>query len=176
MNVAPYFLTYGDDPCRRRFGESPDPELNQKVRLNRMTAMRVLIVGPTARRATHVMCRLEGWGCDVCFVENCAEALRMLKSDPFDFVLSQLMLPDGSADQLLSLLQSTRTHVFFNLAFTNDCWWLHVLDGGQNRWWEPTLLPPEDFLVYIERDNQREFTETRPANGTSSFQNPEVVL
>jgi response regulator RpfG family c-di-GMP phosphodiesterase len=141
-----------------------------------MTAMRVLIVGPTARRATHVMCRLEGWGCDVCFVENCAEALRMLKSDPFDFVLSQLMLPDGSADQLLSLLQSTRTHVFFNLAFTNDCWWLHVLDGGQNRWWEPTLLPPEDFLVYIERDNQREFTETRPANGTSSFQNPEVVL
>jgi hypothetical protein len=100
----------------------------------------------------------------------------MLKSDPFDFVLSQLMLPDGSADQLLSLLQSTRTHVFFNLAFTNDCWWLHVLDGGQNRWWEPTLLPPEDFLVYIERDNQREFTETRPANGTSSFQDPEVVL
>lgn len=140
-----------------------------------MTAMRVLIVGPTARRATDVICRLKSWACDVCFVENCAEALQMLKTDRFDLLLSQLMLPDGSADELLSRLQSTRIHMFLNFAFTNDCWWLHVLDGGQNRWWKPTLLPPEDFLTYIERCNRREFTETHRANGTSSSKDPEVV-
>jgi hypothetical protein len=145
---------------------TPRSVYQENARINEMTAMKVLIVGPTAHRATDVICRFESCACDIWVVETRAETMR-LKPERFDFVLSQMNLPDGSADEILRLLEGTHTHMFVNLSFHNDCWWLHVLDRGQNRWWKPTLVSPEDFLTLIDRHARREFSGARRAFASS---------
>lgn len=120
-----------------------------------MNVTRVLIVGENANRASGLLRRLDSWACLVSFAENCATALPLLKRHQFDFVLSQLMLSDGSADQFLRPLQGARTHVLFSHLVEDNCLWLHVLDRGQNRWWKPMLLRPEEFLILLERHIRR---------------------
>lgn len=130
-----------------------------------MNVTRVLIVGENAHRASGLLRRLDSWACLVSFAESCAKALPLLKRHQFDFVLSQLMLSDGSADQFLRPLQGARTHVLFSHLLEDDCLWLHVLDRGQNRWWKPMLLRPEEFLILLERHIQRQYKGTLNPNG-----------
>lgn len=124
-----------------------------------MTTVRILIVGKNTQRACGLLRRLDTRSWDFYFVETCVEVMPLLKEHSFDFVLSQFMLPDGCADQLLAPLRGARTHMFFSHLFENDCVWLHVLEKGQNRWWEPQLIQPHDFLDLIERFIQRDLAD-----------------
>jgi hypothetical protein len=128
-----------------------------------MTTLRILVVGQNAHRATALLGRLDGWSCDFYFAATCAEAAPLLKERRFHFVLSQFMLSDGFADQFLPFLEGTRTHMFFSHLFENDCFWLHVLEGGRNRWWEPQLVQPHDFLSLVDRFVRRDFAGGHPA-------------
>ena len=124
-----------------------------------MIALRILIVGANPHRATALLKRLNAWACDITFAHTCAETLPLLGRHPFDFVFSQFMLCDGSADKFLRPLQGRRTHMFFSHLLENDCMWLHVLDRGRNRWWKPTLFQPEELLTLLERHFRREFAD-----------------
>jgi hypothetical protein len=142
----------------------------EETRMNTTTAARVLIVGENAQRATDLLERLESLACEISFAENCAITLRFLKHHHYDFILSQLTLADGNASQFLRPLRGTCAYMFFSDVLENGCWWLRVLDRGQNLWRKPTLMGPGDFLFVLERCIREECgNDTQHSNDTTSF-------
>jgi hypothetical protein len=138
--------------------------------MNTTTTARVLIVGENARRATDLLERLESLACEISFAENCAITLLLLKQHQFDIILSQLTLADGNACQFLGPLRGTRTHMFFSDGLENGCWWLRVLDRGQNLWLKPTLMGPWDLLFVLGRCIRQECgNDTQHCNDTARF-------
>lgn len=142
-----------------------------------MSLPRVLIVGEKAVHASVLLGKLDSWAYDLHLVAGCLAALSALKEHSFGLVLSQLTLSDGTADRFFRPLRGTSAHMFFCNVLDNDSWWLHVLDRGENRWWKPRVLPPADFLIFLDRcihqDRpadlasfgivcQRDFSDVRP--------------
>ncbi|HYY73080.1 MAG TPA: response regulator [Candidatus Bathyarchaeia archaeon] len=117
-----------------------------------MNEIRVLMVGPNTHRATLLLDRLAQWRCAIFFAENCKSALAMLKTKQFDLVLSQLMLPDGTADQFLEPLESSHADVFCTSTIDDGAAWLRVLIRGKNSWLKPTLFTPQDFVAHLDRN------------------------
>jgi hypothetical protein len=115
-----------------------------------MAFEQVLIITPQQHRAAALIERVARRGCRLFFANNCRSAKSVLKSAKIDLLLSQIILPDGTADHLLGLLEGTRTHVFFANTVEDSAWWLHVLIAGKNYWWKPILISPEQFFPYLE--------------------------
>jgi hypothetical protein len=68
-----------------------------------------------------------------------------------DLVLSQIVLPDGTADQFLRPLEDASADVFFANSIEDGAWWLQVMIEGNNHWWKPLVLTPEQFAMYLDR-------------------------
>jgi hypothetical protein len=115
-----------------------------------MTFEQALIITPQQQRAAWLIDRVARRGCRLFFANNCRSAKSVLKHAKIDLLLSQIVLPDGTADQLLGLLEGTLAHVFFANTVEDSVWWLHVLIAGKNYWWKPILISPEEFFPYLE--------------------------
>lgn len=164
-------LLYFNSRCANFLRGIAGVEIRRGVRESRKNSMtnRVLIVGTNVQRASLLLKRLYTWDCDVYFTERCAEALPLLRQDRFGLVLSQLFLPDGTADRFLKPLSGIPTHMFFSNFLEDDAWWLHVLDRGENRWWKPSLIRPEEFLFLVERLLRGENVDTRRSERSGRF-------
>lgn len=115
-----------------------------------MTFEQILMITPQQQRAASLIDRLARRGCRLCFANDFRSAKSVLKNVQTDLVLSQMILPDGTADHLLGPLEGTLTHVFFTNTLEENAWWLHVLVAGKNYWWKPILVSPEQFFPYLE--------------------------
>ena len=115
-----------------------------------MTFEQALIITPQQQRAAWLIERVARRGCRLFFANNCRSARSVLKHAKIDLLLSQIILPDGTADHLLGLLEGTLAHVFFANTVEDSVWWLHVLNAGKNYWWKPILISPEQFFPYLE--------------------------
>ena len=111
---------------------------------------KVLIVTPHSRPAAKLIDRLGRNGCKLYFARDCKSAKSMFRSTKMDLVLSQLVLPDGTADQFLHSLEGCPSQVFFANSLEDSSWWLHVLIQGKNHWWKPSLLSPGQFTEFLE--------------------------
>ena len=103
----------------------------------------VLLVGNSARKASTLERYLLKRGCDICFATSRKEALELLRRHRFDLVLSEFMLSDGTAHQLIAPLRGTKTTMFFSNAVEDGCWWTTAVFKGQDRPEEPGMSPAE---------------------------------
>jgi hypothetical protein len=115
-----------------------------------MKPKQVLIITPQQQRAAGLVDRIGRRGCRLYFAASCKSARSVLKEVKVDLVLSQMILPDGTADQILRALEGAPTDVFFANSLGDSAWWLHVLIEGRNHWWKPILLTPEQFSLYLD--------------------------
>jgi len=103
--------------------------------------VKVVLVGSGARNAAILQDHLQRQGCVVFFATSLKEANEMLSGRRFDLILSEFLLSDGTAYQLLSPLRGTNTTMFFSNAVENGCWWMHALYEGRDRWGEAGMRP-----------------------------------
>src|SRR6476646_3409526 len=103
----------------------------------------VLIVGNRARKASTLERDLLKRGCDLCFATSRKAALGLLRRHRFDLVLSEFMLADGTAHQLIAPLRGTETTMFFSNPVEDGCWWTTAVFKGQDRSDEPGMCPAE---------------------------------
>jgi hypothetical protein len=63
-------------------------------------------------------------------------------------VLSEMTLVDGSASQMIPLLQGRPTMLFFSYPVANGCWWIPVVQKGKECRGAPASRPAEfgEFL------------------------------
>jgi hypothetical protein len=97
----------------------------------------VLLVAKDASTSDELRDYLKNWGCDVSSVGSLNGALGMLQSRPFDAVLCELLLPDGTSYGLIPHLRKTNTTMFFSCDSADGCWWTNAVYEGQVRSREP---------------------------------------
>jgi hypothetical protein len=67
----------------------------------------------------------------------------LLSSQPFDLVLSNTHLPDGTVFGLLVALAGLPVTAFLCLPVENGCFWLPAIDDGKECLGLPALRPSE---------------------------------
>ncbi len=103
----------------------------------------VLFVQNDERGADLLRDRLRKGGCELQFAKSARRAKELFRRQRFDLVLSELLLSDGTAFQLIPPLVSTHTTVLFSNALEVGCWWMTALLQGQDHTKDPGLLPAE---------------------------------
>ena len=113
-------------------------------------AARVLLVGSGTRSGHGLHAYLQRKGCEMSVATSCREALQIINDRQFDLVLSEFMLSDGTAYQLMRSLQGTATTMFFSNAVEDGCWWMNGIFKGQDRSHLPGMRPRE-FRVLLDQ-------------------------
>jgi PleD family two-component response regulator len=75
--------------------------------------VRVLLAGVGARSAPMLNDYLRKRGCEIAVASSCKEVQRMLRERHYDLVLSEFMLSDRTAYQLMACLRGTDATMFF---------------------------------------------------------------
>ena len=110
-------------------------------------------MGNAARRASLLEAYLLKRGCDTCFATSQKNALELLQGYRFDLVLSEFMLSDGTAYQLMPPLRGTDTTMFFSNAVVDGCWWINAIYEGKDHSEDPAMRPaqfglPSDEILF----------------------------
>ena len=114
-----------------------------------MQGKEALVVGVPPQGGTALLDHIRRNHSRLLLARSCGEASLILDGRRPHLVLSQISLPDGTADQLLRQLEFAPTNVFFANSLEEKSWWLHVLVNGRNCWWKPKVLSPEEFAGYL---------------------------
>jgi CheY-like chemotaxis protein len=110
----------------------------------------VLLVENDERGADLLWDRLRKGGCELHLAKSAGRAKELLRRQRFDLVLSELLLSDGTAFQLIPLLLSNRTTVLFSNVLEDGCWWMTALLQGQDHTKDPGPLPAE-FKLWLDK-------------------------
>lgn len=92
---------------------------------------------------------LNKWECEVHFVSSYKAATAFLSNEPFDLVLSQFRLRDGSSYPLAGLLVGSNTTLVYSYPVETGSWWLPAIKNGQSSWGSPAMRPSE-FIVFLD--------------------------
>jgi hypothetical protein len=103
----------------------------------------VLLVGDGVRNASMLHDYLRRRGCDIFHAASCKKAQENLRERHYDLVLSDFMLCDGTAYQLMSCLRGTRTTMFFSNVVEDGCWWMNAVYKGQDHSEDPGMRPAQ---------------------------------
>jgi hypothetical protein len=98
---------------------------------------RVLVVTKRHGESFHLCEQLARHGCRCWFASSADEIVRLLDDRSFDLVLSTIWLQGC----VVAKLADSRSTAFFAHPLRNGCWWLPVLDQGQNCVGAPALRP-----------------------------------
>jgi DNA-binding NtrC family response regulator len=135
------------------------PELRRHARVSAATSerrnmdvrgVRVLLVGNAARKVSNLEDYLLKRGCDICFATSQKDALELLQRHQFDLVLSEFVLSDGTAYQLMPPLRGTDATMFFSNAVEAGCWWMNAIYEGKDRLEDPGMRPAQFRLLLDE--------------------------
>src|SRR5437016_4409456 len=121
--------------------------INEGESIKNAPTVAVLLVGDGARNASILQDHLQRKGCDIFFAASCKEAQKILREHHYDLVLSEFILSDGTAYQLMSCLRGTDTTMFFSNAVEDGCWWLNAIYEGEDRSEEPGMRPAQFGIV-----------------------------
>jgi hypothetical protein len=105
----------------------------------------VLLVGQNLHGAQTLTERLHRWGFNCHRANNMRAALDLLGSRPFDLVLSNIHLRDGTGFGFLVALAGLPVTVFLCLPVENSCFWLPAIDGGKECLGLLPALRPSEF-------------------------------
>ena len=106
----------------------------------------VLLVGQNLHGARTLTERLHRWGFKCQRAGSIRTALGLLGSRPFDLVLSNTRLSDGTGFGFLVALAGLPVTVFLCLPVENSCFWLPAMDGGKECLGLLPALRPSEFV------------------------------
>jgi len=109
----------------------------------KLSGTNVLVVGRDLHSARTLTERLKHWGFRCHIASNVRAASDLLSSQPFDLVLSNTRLPDGTGFGLLAALAGLPVTAFLCLPVENSCLWLPAIDAGKECLGLPALRPSE---------------------------------
>jgi hypothetical protein len=150
------FLVRPGSETRLKFGD-----LDAERGLMSEPALAVLLVGCDFRGSHALQDHLKRRGCDITLAASCAEALGLLRTRSFDLVLSEFMLTDGTAYELIPPLLDTRASMFFSNAVEDGCWWMNAIEQGQDRTEDPGMRPAQFRTRLDEIFFDRQFGKPR---------------
>ena len=104
-------------------------------------AVRVLLLGETARASSHLLWHLEQRGCYCWIASSADQSIALYKKHRFPLILSTN--PMRQATQMISLLGRSNCTVFYAYPVENGCWWLPLMKDGQKCLGAPALRPSE---------------------------------
>jgi len=105
----------------------------------------VLLVGQNLHGSQSLTERLHRWGFKCHRASSIRAALDLLGSRPFDLVLSNTHLRDGTRFGFLVALAGLPVTVFLCLPVENSCFWLPAMDGGKECLGLLPALRPSEF-------------------------------
>lgn len=113
-----------------------------------MATIKILLVGEDLNQHSHFAQCLACWGANLQYAPSCSQACALFKERAFDLVVSRLKLVDGSALQMVPLLDGSPATLFCSQPVADDCWWLPVVEGGRVCWGAPGFRAKEfgEFL------------------------------
>lgn len=115
-------------------------------------AVRVLLLGECARGSFHLLWHLEQRGCRCWFATSAKEALELFHQYKFQLILSTS--PVRQATQMISLLGRSNCSVFYAYPVEQGCWWLPLMNRGQECFGAPALRPNE-FACALDQELER---------------------
>jgi hypothetical protein len=108
-----------------------------------VTTIKILLVGEDLNQNSQLAQRLASWGAERQYASSCSQACALLKEQAFDLVISLLTLTDGSASQMIPLLEGSPATLFCSQPVAIGCWWLPVIEKGRLCWGAPGLRAKE---------------------------------
>lgn len=108
-----------------------------------MAAIRILLVGGSLNQHSQFAQRLACWGAECQHAPSCSQACALLKEQTFDLVISRMKLTDGSAAQMIPLLEGSPCTLFCSQPVAIDYWWLPIIEKGKLCWGAPGLRAKE---------------------------------
>lgn len=103
--------------------------------------VRVLLVGESAKRFSHLLQRLEHLGCECCVATSTSEATRLSVGRVFDLVLSTDL--EEGINTFITFLNGSPTTLFRCYPVEDSSWWVPVLRHGAKCLGAPALRPAE---------------------------------
>lgn len=133
----------------------------------------VLLVGEGARNSPVLQNHLEKRGCNVYFATSQEEAIELFHLRRFDVVLSEFMLSDGTAYQLIPPLLGTNTTMFFSNAVEDSCWWMTAVLDGRDLSADPGMRPAQftnrlDQILFDKLSANTNRPPSKPIRGVAS--------
>jgi hypothetical protein len=110
----------------------------------------VLLVEKDGRCGSALESYLVRKGCEICLANSKTEALQLLNRRRFDLVLSNFLLPDGTAYELMPPVRGSSTSMFFFNAVKDGCWWVNAILDGRNHAEDPGMRPAQ-FKVRLDQ-------------------------
>jgi len=111
-------------------------------------AVRVLLLGETAKASSHLLWHLEQRGCYCWFASSAEQSIALFKKHRFPLILSTN--PMRQATQMVSLLGQSNCSVFYAYPVETGCWWLPLMKDGQKCLGAPALRPRE-FIGVLDQ-------------------------
>jgi CheY-like chemotaxis protein len=91
----------------------------------------ILLIGETARGSSNLLEWFESRGGCCQFSRSYEDACEVIRSTPFDLVLSEYQLPDRTAFPLLDRLEGSSATLFFTTRVEDGSLWLKMLERGR---------------------------------------------
>jgi hypothetical protein len=113
------------------------------------TKPRVLLIGEDSQGYSHLVKRLEGYGCKCRFATSYQEAISLFSVEDYDLVLSPMRLCGSSVFPLVNRLEGSGVTLFYFQAVEEGCWWLPALRWGR-KCFGSCALRPSEFVASIE--------------------------
>jgi hypothetical protein len=110
---------------------------------------KVLLIADNPIGLSLLEARFNKWACEVQFALSCKAATALVSHEPFDLVLSQFRLRDGSSYPLAALLIGSNTTLVYSYPVETGCWWLPAVKNGQSCWGSVAMRPSE-FIVFLD--------------------------
>lgn len=111
-------------------------------------AVRVLLVGKSAKGCSLLLEHLENDGCECRMATSSPEAARLSAEHSFDLVLCTG--PMEGINALIASLIGSPTTLFRCYPVEDNCWWLSAVRRGEDCMSAPALRPSE-FAVVLDR-------------------------
>jgi hypothetical protein len=110
---------------------------------------KVLLIADNPMGLSFLEARFNKWACEVHFALSCKAATAFVSHEPFDLVLSQFRLRDGSSYPLAGLLIGSNTTLVYSYPVETGSWWLPAVKNGQSCWGSLAMRPRE-FIVFLD--------------------------
>ncbi len=114
--------------------------------------VRVLLLGECARGASQLLWHLGQRECHCCFAASAEEAVALFHQYKFHLILGTS--PVHRATQMVSLLGRSDCSVFYAYPVEQGCWWLPLMNSGQECIGAPVFRPSE-FTEVLDQELER---------------------
>jgi hypothetical protein len=109
----------------------------------------ILLVGASPAGVSSLATLFKKWACKIHFASSNTEAIASIRNRPFDLLVSEFRLREGSSSPLVASLLGSNSTLIYSYPVETGCWWLPAVKNGLSCWGSPAMRPKE-FIRFLE--------------------------